>query len=206
MGRLRHLSYANVMASIAVFIALGGAGYAAVKLPKSSVGARQLKKGAVTPAKLSKASKNTLRGRTGPRGPAGPKGDSGAAGQPGPQGPGAVSFEYEVPTANTFQGIQVGTTCKPNELRIELKTVGETMTLKAGGTYTVWSSPETGDVTAPASGLNNGIAVYAVALEEEVVMDVIARNTAFGASWGQFNLTLDDGCRFRGVYTPSTAG
>lgn len=47
------LNYANVMATIAVFIALGGAAVAA-GLPKHSVGAPQLKKGAVTPAALRK--------------------------------------------------------------------------------------------------------------------------------------------------------
>lgn len=40
MHRIRgKLTYANVMATIAVFIALGGASYAAIKLPKNSVGA-----------------------------------------------------------------------------------------------------------------------------------------------------------------------
>ncbi|HVO55607.1 MAG TPA: hypothetical protein VMT37_14435 [Solirubrobacterales bacterium] len=46
------LSYANVMATIAVFIALGGAGYAAIGLPKNSVGARQVRAGAITSAKI----------------------------------------------------------------------------------------------------------------------------------------------------------
>jgi len=41
------LSYANVMATIAVFIALGGGAYA-LSLPKNSVGPRQLKTNAVT--------------------------------------------------------------------------------------------------------------------------------------------------------------
>src|SRR5215218_4255746 len=48
------LSYANVIATIALFIALGGAAVAA-GLPKNSVGANQLKRGAVTAAKLKKA-------------------------------------------------------------------------------------------------------------------------------------------------------
>ena len=39
----RHLTFANVMSVIAVFIALGGASYAAVNLPKNSVGTKQLK-------------------------------------------------------------------------------------------------------------------------------------------------------------------
>ena len=43
--RLRsRLSYANVTASLALFIALGGTGYAAVTLPRNSVGSAQLRK------------------------------------------------------------------------------------------------------------------------------------------------------------------
>jgi hypothetical protein len=48
------LTYANVVATLALFIALGGASYAAIKLPKNSVGTKQLKKNAVTTAKLKK--------------------------------------------------------------------------------------------------------------------------------------------------------
>ena len=48
------LSYANVMATVAVFLALGGAAYAATKLPKNSVGTKQIKKGAVTGIKIKK--------------------------------------------------------------------------------------------------------------------------------------------------------
>ena len=44
----RHLTYANVMATIAVFLALAGGSYAAIKLPRNSVGATQLRKDAVT--------------------------------------------------------------------------------------------------------------------------------------------------------------
>jgi hypothetical protein len=47
-----HLSYANVVASIALFAALGGGAYAAVSLPKNSVGSKQLKKNAVTGKKV----------------------------------------------------------------------------------------------------------------------------------------------------------
>ena len=40
----RHLSYSNVMATLGVFIALGGASYAAVALPANSVSAKQLRR------------------------------------------------------------------------------------------------------------------------------------------------------------------
>ena len=47
------LTYANVMATVAVFLALGGGAYAALELPKNSVGTKQLKNHAVTPKKVS---------------------------------------------------------------------------------------------------------------------------------------------------------
>jgi hypothetical protein len=50
----RHLTYANVMSSIAVFVLLGGAAVAASQLPKKSVGPKQLKNNAVTTAKIKK--------------------------------------------------------------------------------------------------------------------------------------------------------
>jgi hypothetical protein len=46
------LNYANVTATIAMFIALGGTGLAASQLGKNTVGTKQLKKNAVTTAKI----------------------------------------------------------------------------------------------------------------------------------------------------------
>jgi hypothetical protein len=46
------LTYANVVASLALFVALAGTGYAAVKLPKNSVGTTQIKSAAVTATKI----------------------------------------------------------------------------------------------------------------------------------------------------------
>ena len=72
--RLRpKLSYSNVIASIALFVALGGAAVAA-GLPKGSVGPRQLKHGAVTTAAIRKqaitagkiAPKAVIAGKLGP--------------------------------------------------------------------------------------------------------------------------------------------
>jgi hypothetical protein len=49
----KRLTYANVMASIAVFLVLGGASaFAATQLGKNSVGTKQLKKNAVTATKI----------------------------------------------------------------------------------------------------------------------------------------------------------
>lgn len=46
------LSYANIVATLALFIALGGGAYAASQLPKNSVGSKQLKNNSVTGAKV----------------------------------------------------------------------------------------------------------------------------------------------------------
>ena len=56
MKRLHtHLSYANVVATLALVIALGGASaFAASQLGKNSVGPKQLQKNAVTTAKIKK--------------------------------------------------------------------------------------------------------------------------------------------------------
>lgn len=58
------LNYANVIATIALFVALGGAAVAA-GLPKNSVGAKQLKKGAVTTKALH--NKAVTAGKIGPK-------------------------------------------------------------------------------------------------------------------------------------------
>ncbi|MGA8744754.1 MAG: hypothetical protein WB507_02695 [Solirubrobacterales bacterium] len=52
----KHLSYANVMATFAVFIAMGGGALAALRIPANSVGTRQLKRAAVTGIKVKDGS------------------------------------------------------------------------------------------------------------------------------------------------------
>ena len=94
-----HLTYANVVATAALFVALGGGAYAAFRVPRNSVGTAQIKNNAVTPRKVRNGSL-TLKdfapgqvtqlkgapgapgatGATGPMGQQGPKGDTGAPG------------------------------------------------------------------------------------------------------------------------------
>lgn len=54
--RLRRPSPALAVALLALFVALGGTGYAAFKLPKNSVGTKQIKNNAVTGAKVKNGS------------------------------------------------------------------------------------------------------------------------------------------------------
>ena len=83
------LSYANVTATVALFVALGGSSYAALTLPRNSVGSAQIRTGAVHSSDvhdrslrlrdLSLATRRELRGKTGATGPQGPVGPAGAS-------------------------------------------------------------------------------------------------------------------------------
>jgi hypothetical protein len=88
------LSYANVTASLALFLALGGTSYALATLPRNSVGAAQLRPDSVRASEvrhravrsseiddrsirlrdISKRARESLRGQVGPVGPPGPPG------------------------------------------------------------------------------------------------------------------------------------
>lgn len=92
MRRLRErLTYGNVTATLALFIALGGTSYAVAELPRNSVGSTQLKKSAVRSADIrrgavtSRAVRNRSLGLQDLSGGAraGLKGDKG---DPGPTG------------------------------------------------------------------------------------------------------------------------
>ena len=50
------LSYANVTATVALFVALGGGAYAATQVPANSVGTKQLRNNAVTGVKIKNGS------------------------------------------------------------------------------------------------------------------------------------------------------
>jgi hypothetical protein len=90
MGRFLRFrpSPAMVVACTALFVSLGGVGYAAVVLPANSVGTRQLKKNAVNSAKVKRYSllrSDFMKGQL-PRGPQGIQGAPGTPGAPGAKG------------------------------------------------------------------------------------------------------------------------
>lgn len=104
MTRLaKKLTFANVMSVTAVFIALGGSAIAITQLPKDSVGARQIKTGAVRSEEVKDFSlrgddfakgslASTLPGVPGPKGEPGPQGPTGPAGAPGTPSVRAYAF------------------------------------------------------------------------------------------------------------------
>ena len=80
-----------MIATLALFVALGGSSYAALNLPKGSVGSEQLKKNSVTSVKVRPGTLVTsdfnASARSRLRGPRGPEGDEGLEGLEGPEGP-----------------------------------------------------------------------------------------------------------------------
>jgi hypothetical protein len=95
-------SPAMVIAIVALGVALGGTGYAAVTLPANSVGTAQLKKDAVNSLKVKNGSLLKADFKSGqiPAGPVGPTGATGTAGPAGPAGP----FPDALPPAKTVRG------------------------------------------------------------------------------------------------------
>jgi hypothetical protein len=109
MNPRRHLTYANVMATIAVFVALGGSSYAALRVTGKQVADRSLtgrdvKTGSLTSRQIKDRSLRAkdfragqlpagvqgpqgIAGPQGPDGPKGEKGDTGAKGDAGEVGP-----------------------------------------------------------------------------------------------------------------------
>lgn len=121
--RLRsRLTYANVIATLALFLALGGGAAYAASLGKNSVGSKQLKPGAVTGVKVKDGSLlagDFVAGQLpqGERGPAGERGPQGLPGTPGAPGATAVVVRYG-PRVGVKEADEVGqalATCEPGE-------------------------------------------------------------------------------------------
>jgi hypothetical protein len=80
--------YADVVATMALFLALGGGAYAAVNLPADSVGAKQIKRDAVSSKEVKDGSLIEQDFKLGhvPKGPKGDVGQTGGPGHPGDKG------------------------------------------------------------------------------------------------------------------------
>lgn len=91
LGKFTRHVRGQLVGYIALFVAMGGVSYAAVKLPANSVGTKQLKSAAVTGKKVKPGSllaTNFKAGQLtpGPKGPQGSPGAPGSNGAPGPVG------------------------------------------------------------------------------------------------------------------------
>jgi hypothetical protein len=108
----KHLTPSLFISCIALFVALGGASYAAVKIPKNSVGNAQIKNNAVNGAKVKDGSLGANdfavgqlpQGAQGDRGPQGATGPQGERGLQGPQGDPGVPGTAGAPGATGATG------------------------------------------------------------------------------------------------------
>jgi hypothetical protein len=166
------LSFANVISCLALFVALGGTGYAAITLPRNSVGpaqlramsvgasdlrtgavtSRSIRNGSVATRDLSASTRTSLRGQVGPQGPAGPAG---------------VTLRASVPTGGTVvAGNAVRATHQggTNEYMVEfsrdLAGCIPVATLAAVRSGSVLEQPEAGRITVTPSGASVLVKTY----------------------------------------------
>ena len=166
--RLRsRLSYANVTASLALFIALGGTGYAAVTLPRNSVGAAQLRSNAVganeirrgavrsgeirnRSIRLSDLATNTRRSLRGTPGPTGPAGKDAATHRA------AINLVGGIAGGNARGGgHQLGSNLYRVEFPADVSACIYTATLAAVQNGPVLEHPPAGRITVQSGGGNN---------------------------------------------------
>jgi hypothetical protein len=174
LTRLRQqLSYANVTATLALFIALGGTSYAALTLPRNSVGSKQIRSRSVGSSELhtsavtsrtvrnrslalrdlSKTARQSLRGERGPVGPPGPSGETYRA---------AIPSGGSVAGGNATAAAHVGGT---NEYRVafaaDVSGCIATATLAAVKVGTNTEQPAAGRITVGTDGGQVLVKTYA---------------------------------------------
>ena len=156
----KHLSFANVISMIALFVALGGASYAAVTLSKNSVGAKHIKKRAVRGKHINKNAVNSSKVANGsllaadfgagqlPQGPKGDRGEKGDKGDTGTFDPTTMTLIARRADFNLPAGPSAGNpgpevdgfeTCEPGEQIIG----GSVNTSSPAGATTLISRPAT---------------------------------------------------------------
>jgi hypothetical protein len=167
------LTYANVVASIALFVALGGSSYAAVQLSKNDVRSKHIKNGQVKRADLSKhavtsekvkdgslLSKDFKSGQlvAGSPGAQGPKGDTGAPGPKGDTGTVDTSHFYDKAASDSRFLATSATAADANLLdgRDSTRFLQGTNSLETASGTNADTSAKQVTVTCPGNGLALG--------------------------------------------------
>ena len=141
-------SPALVVACLALTVALGGTSYAAVNLPKNSIGTAHLKKGAVTGPKIKA---QTLVARHFKQGqlPAGPQGAAGPAGPQGPAGPGGTAGPAGIARAErTTRSSRLADSVTNSTGAAATATCPQGMKAIGGGVGSSWTHSTYGPVTS----------------------------------------------------------
>ena len=177
MSRLRsHLTYANVTASLGLFIALGGVSYG---LATGSIGSREIKNDTLrsrdirdNAVRSKDVRDESLRaedfkpdqlpqGPEGPVGPQGPAGQAGSPGDPGETGPPGAPGAPGAPATKLFATVgATGGLIQGSGVVASGKTAGGL----ANGDYTVTFEQDVSDC-APVATLRGGFAIGELLIE-----------------------------------------
>jgi hypothetical protein len=137
-------TYANVMATIAVFIALGGSSYAAITITgknvkNSSLTGRDIKNSSLTTSDVKNRSLLSADFKAGqlPAGPQGPKGDKGDTGPPGPTVASVSSGLDPSASPNNTYGAGTITTTQSGKILVQGSVSEFTLACSAGGSCNV---------------------------------------------------------------------
>jgi hypothetical protein len=190
------------MATIAVFIALGGGAYAALTLPKNSVGSRQIKKGAVDSSKVKDRSLRAGDFKPGQL-PAGARGLQGERGLTGPPGPDAKSFDATVSVGGSnvvieaVNGLQVRGSCDASKVQVILHADPDSTRF----TYSLYGNEDS--VLQPDSGTSSlGVVFDGTG---QAGFDAFAQNESV-QKWTRIYAygTKGTPCRIRGMVIPTS--
>ena len=195
----RHLSYANIMATIAVFVSLGGAAYASGYVGSDgSIHGCVAKGGALSVIKPGGHCTKGVSLTWSQRGPQGPQGLRGPQGVQGPQGPGAVAFNIHVSTGTSHEvyyrdGVGVAYSCVATYVGVFVEASPNTV-------YVSGDQAADGSLQSVQTSSSLSVGPYG---KTTVNLDVIAMENG---TWQRFDLGgYDDGsaCNIWGVIIPA---
>jgi hypothetical protein len=218
------LTYANVVATLALVLAGVGGAYAATGATPTVIHGCYAKKNGqlrvIAADTRCRSGERRLEwnqqgrqgqqgsigatGLTGPNGPAGAQGASGLTGPQGPPGPSAISVVRTVPldgayyTMETIDGVAIQARCHagvPGD-DVNITAAPQTGTLQASGTYLIDSS---GVMPYDINGQSSLDATAG----NQVEIDAIVANTAVG-KFVRVDLHFDQSCTFWGMFTPTS--
>jgi len=178
-----HLSYANVIATLALFLALGGTAVAGTRVlftgadvQDHSLTGADIKDDSVG---LSVFGKNALRGLAGPRGARGATGSPGAAGVAGAAGPSGAAG----PQGPAGAGVTTSTVAGTDQSNyVDLTPLAST-TLPSSGDYVIFTNLTVANTGAQNEYLNCGYKFNGV-LNGASGVDTTAGATSSGTSAG----------------------
>jgi len=204
-----HVTPSLVLSVLALFVALGGTGYAISKLPANSVGTKQVKKNAINSSKVKNRSLLAKdfkadqlpagqQGETGQTGPTGATGASGEAGQQGDPGS-ALAYAYVEdlggPNVNVVpassKGLDSSMVSRPDTgvYCFELSSLGTVRNVVATAESSFNSVAES-DKTASAQLLQNSDFGFGCPTDSDMVVVIQDQSDAAAKNWF-FYVTLN---------------